>query len=118
VSDWHAEIGKQLAAMLDPEDLVIASTDLSHYLSEQEANAIDTRSIETVLSKDWNAFADSIENQTCSMCGASAVTAAMACALARESDAWQVLDYRTSGAASGDFSRVVGYAALSMERAA
>jgi len=28
------------------------------------------------------------------------------------------LDYRTSAAATGDYNRVVGYAAVSMERAA
>ncbi len=118
VREWHARVGKRLATMLNRDDLVVASTDLSHYLSEQDANAIDKRSIESVLSKDWHAFAEGIERKACSMCGASAVTAAMVCALNRQAEAWRMLDYRTSAAASGDFSRVVGYAALSMERAA
>ncbi len=115
---WHAEVGQRLAEMSDETDLVVASTDLSHYLSEERANAIDQASIAAVLSKDWVTFAKGIEDQTCSMCGASAVTAAMAFALARRADEWRLLDYRTSGAASGDYERVVGYAALSMERAA
>ena len=115
---WHAQAGERLAELVDPSDLVVASTDLSHYLDEARANAIDKRSIATVLEKDWQQFADGVENQTCSMCGASAVTAAMSFAQARGADFWHLLDYRTSGAASGDFRRVVGYAAISMERAA
>lgn len=118
VRGWHADIGRRLAEMVEADDLVIVSTDLSHYCSESEANALDKHSIEVVLSKDWSAFASGIEDRSCSMCGASAVTVAMAYASARKADAWRMLDYRTSGAASGDYSRVVGYAALSMERAA
>ena len=115
---WHAEAGERLAELVDPSDLVVASTDLSHYLDEKRANAIDKRSIDAVLGKDWREFAEGVENQTCSMCGAAAVTAAMAFAKARNAESWQLLDYRTSGAASGDFRRVVGYAAISMEQAA
>lgn len=118
VRRWHAEIGRRLGEMVDPGDLVVVSTDLSHYLPESEANAIDKHSIDVVLSKDWSAFAAGIVNESCSMCGASAVAAAMACAQSQNADTWRMLDYRTSAAASGDYSRVVGYAALSMERAA
>ena len=115
---WHARIGGVLARMLDDGDLVVTSTDLSHYLNESSANAIDHRSIDTVLTKDWRAYAQGIHEKSCSMCGAAAVTAAMTFARARHADDWKLLDYRTSAAASGDHSRVVGYAAISMERAA
>ncbi|GMU91863.1 MAG: MEMO1 family protein [Candidatus Hydrogenedentota bacterium] len=116
--EWHARVGEELARMTDEGDLVVVSTDLSHYLDEAHANEIDRRSIDTVLKKDWRAFAAGIRHHTCSMCGASAVIAAMTYAAARGASEWKVLDYRTSGATSGDFDRVVGYAALSMERAA
>lgn len=116
--EWHARAGEKLADLLDENDLVVASTDLSHYLSEPQANEIDHRSIETVLQKDWSAFARGVARKSCSMCGASAVVAAMACSLRRNAKDWRLLDYRTSGAASGDFDRVVGYAAISMEKAA
>jgi len=115
---WHAKMGAALATMLDDTDLVVASTDLSHYLGEADANTIDRRSIGAVLTKDWRAYAQGIRDQSCSMCGAAAVTAAMACAPALGAREWGLLDYRTSGASSGDYRRVVGYAAMSMERAA
>jgi AmmeMemoRadiSam system protein B len=115
---WHAKMGEVLARMLDESDLVVTSTDLSHYLDEPSANAIDHRSIDAVLMKDWHAYAQGIREKSCSMCGAAAVTAAMTLARARHAEDWKLLDYRTSAAASGDYNRVVGYAALSMERAA
>ena len=115
-TDWHARVGEYLADMLDPGDLTVVSTDLSHYLSEEEANVIDRRSLDAVLSKDWRAFNKGIAKKSYSMCGASAVAASMAFAEKADADTWRLLDYRTSGAASGDYSRVVGYAAMSMER--
>ena len=103
---WHAKMGEALARTLDAADLVVASTDLSHYLSEAGANAIDRRSIDAVLAKDWRAYAQGIRDQSCAMCGAAAVTAAMTCARALHANGWKLLDYRTSGAASGDYGRV------------
>ncbi|HRK34593.1 MAG TPA: AmmeMemoRadiSam system protein B [Candidatus Hydrogenedentes bacterium] len=117
-NDWHAATGELLATMLDPSDLVVCSTDLSDYLDESSANRIDRHSIESVLTKDWRSYTEGIRDGSCSMCGAAAVVAAMTCAKARNANEWQLLDYRTSAAASGERDRVVGYAAMSMERAA
>ena len=113
--DWHVEFGNRLAQLLDPGDLVIASTDLSHYLTEAEANAIDRESTGTVLGRDPVQLARGLAAGTCSMCGGSAVVAAMACAKARCATDWRLLDYRTSAHAGGDAGHVVGYAAISME---
>ena len=115
---WHVTVGQALAEMVDESDLVIASTDLSHYLSDKRAQQIDRRTIDTVLSQNCAALIDGLMQDTCSMCGGSAVVAAMAFASARGAQAWSTLDYRTSGATSGDYDRVVGYVSISMERAA
>ena len=113
--DWHKLIGQALADLVDDDDLVIASTDLSHYLSEEEANSIDKRTTDAVLAKDCKAVSNGINDGSLSMCGSAAVVVAMACALEKYVDKWSLLDYRTSGEASGDYSRVVGYAGISME---
>ncbi len=114
-SDWHAEFGRQLADLADPSDLVIASTDLSHYLAQEDAHQQDKRSLDIFLGKDPSGFAAALGRGACAMCGGSAVVAAMAFALARGAADWSVLDYRTSAEVSGDYAQVVGYAALSME---
>lgn len=117
-NEWHAEVGRILAEMLEPGDLVVISTDLSHYLSDAEAHEADTHALEVLLTQDIDRYLDESHRGTCAMCGAAAVVAGMACAAAQGADRWKVLDYRTSAHASGDTSRVVGYAAVSMERAA
>ena len=114
-SQWHGEFGQRLAGMVDKDDLLVISTDLSHFLNEQEANAIDRQSVEAVLEQDWQAFAEGVAAGQYSMCGATAVVAGMAYALALDARQWRWLDYRTSAQATGDRTRVVGYAALTME---
>ena len=114
---WHEEAGKRLAGLVDDGDLVVTSTDLSHYLADAAAHQIDKRSLDAVLNKDCPALCEGLLSGSYSMCGGAAVVAAMAFAKARGAEAWSLLDYQTSGATSGDFERVVGYAAISMERA-
>jgi len=115
---WHADVGRVLAEMADPDDLVVASTDLSHYAREEEANRLDRSTILHVLEMDPERLRASVDAGESAMCGASAVVAAMGFALAQGATEAVLLDYRTSAAASGDFTRVVGYAAVSMERPA
>jgi AmmeMemoRadiSam system protein B len=114
---WHEEAGKRLAGLVDEGDVVIVSTDLSHYLPDAVAHQVDKRTLDTVLNKDCAALCEALARGSCSMCGGAAVVAAMALAHARGAEAWSLLDYQTSAATSGDYDRVVGYAALSMERA-
>jgi MEMO1 family protein len=115
---WHEQFGATLAGMVEEDDLVLVSTDLSHYLPESEANDADQHAIQVLLAQDEDAFIEEYRRGACAMCGAAAVVAGMAYCHARGARAWSLLDYRTSAQASGDFRRVVGYASVSMERAA
>jgi MEMO1 family protein len=116
--EWHGQVGSMLAGRADKSDLVVTSTDLSHYMHEDEANRIDNYSLNALLSKDETRFAKGVRAGEVQMCGAAAVLAGMAYSKAQGADVWSLLDYRTSAATTGDYSRVVGYAAVSMERAA
>ena len=116
-SEWHARLGEVLADLVGEKDIVIASTDLSHDLRDEQAHKIDNETLNRVLTQDWEELVKGILRGQCSMCGASAVVTAMAFALAAGYGSWWLLDYRTSAKASGDFDRVVGYGAISMERA-
>jgi MEMO1 family protein len=113
---WHLEFGRQIAGLLDADDLIVASTDLSHFLSQDEANAIDRRTLDMIEQQDCEAVCRALESGAVSMCGGTGVVTAMACALARDLTEWRLLDYRTSAPVSGDYDRVVGYAALAMEK--
>lgn len=117
-SKWstsHAKFAATLAEVLGPGDLVVASTDLSHYLTDEEAQRQDSRSLDILLTQDIEEVIAASEDGRVSMCGVTGVAVAMAYALAKGATDWTVLDHRTSAVASGDYSRVVGYAAVSME---
>ena len=106
----HAAFGTALADLLDEEDVVVASTDLSHYLPLEAAVAMDRATLAAVASLDpARLWAAGMER---ALCGGAAVAAAMACAARRRAVCGAVLRHATSAEASGDTSRVVGYAAV------
>lgn len=86
-----------------PGDLIVVSSDLSHYHPYETAREIDGASHEAMLALDPDRMAG---RQACGARGMAAVLGA-----AREKG-WSVTmgDYRTSGDTAGDKSKVVGYA--------
>lgn len=94
--------------LLDDETLLLISTDLSHFLTDAQARAQDDTSRRCIVNLDLEGF-----RQKGDACGKIGVLAAMM--LARHKG-WTsfFLDYTNSSAASGDFSRVVGYGAYAM----
>ncbi len=113
----HRALVEFLVENLDPGDLILASTDLSHFLSEPEANAIDRRSLDTVLTGDPEALATGLRDGSCALCGGTAVVVALAAANLLGASSRSEWDYRTSARATGDPSRVVGYGGLTFEHA-
>ncbi|MBL7648287.1 MAG: AmmeMemoRadiSam system protein B [Candidatus Hydrogenedentes bacterium] len=113
----HHALAESLAEHLAPGDLILASTDLSHFLTETEAHQIDRHSLDTVLAGDPEALTTGLRDGSYALCGGTAVVVALAAAnllSARSRTEW---DYRTSAWATGDPSRVVGYGGLTLERA-
>jgi AmmeMemoRadiSam system protein B/AmmeMemoRadiSam system protein A len=96
--------------------LLVASSDMSHYPSHENASAVDAKMLEAVRSFDelavWrlgSRVPGSIPNLNCTMCGFPALTAVMRTAKLLGADAAAVMPYATSGDVSGDRTRVVGY---------
>lgn len=112
----HHTFAEFLAEHLDPGDLVLASTDLSHFLTEPEANQIDRHSLDTVLAGDPEALTTGLRDGSCSLCGGTAVVVALTAANLLDARTRSEWDYRTSAWATGDASRVVGYGGLTLER--
>jgi len=82
--------------------LVVISTDLSHFYTQKEANALDALCIEAIKTLTIKDF------QGCEACGLIGVQAMVFSAL-RLGLKPHFLDYRTSYERSRDDSRVVGY---------
>jgi AmmeMemoRadiSam system protein B/AmmeMemoRadiSam system protein A len=104
----------------DKNVLIIASSDLSHYPSYDDAKAADKKTIDGILSGDPNALEKNIStvmqqnlsNLVTCACSEDAVKAAMLIAKGMGTDEIKLLNSANSGDASGDKNRVVGYAAI------
>jgi AmmeMemoRadiSam system protein B len=104
------EIADLLEALHDLADLVIVSTDLSHYLDDASARRIDQRTAGAVLRLDPDGIGED------AACGRHPLRGMLAFA-ARRGLAPRLLRLGTSADASGDTSSVVGYGAFAFTEA-
>ncbi|QOG12055.1 AmmeMemoRadiSam system protein B [Arcobacter sp. FWKO B] len=87
----------------DSDNIVVISTDLSHFYDQKTANSLDSICLRAIEEKNL-----SLLDNGCEACGKIGVKAVLKCAIENN---WKtkILDYRTSFDASGDDNRVVGY---------
>ena len=107
------EIGKAIAAAVretEEEVLIVASTDMSHFHTDDEARRIDRKAIDRVLALDPKGLLDTVQREHISMCGVAPVTVTLVAALELGAGQAELIEYATSGDTFGDRSRVVGYA--------
>ena len=112
VGDADSEkIAEVLLEHLDDETLIVASSDLSHYLPYEQAKALDAFTVRTIAEVD----ADLVE--LCEACGKTPI--AVLLRIAREKG-WHphVLDCRNSGDTAGPKTQVVGYCSVAFTKEA
>jgi AmmeMemoRadiSam system protein B len=94
------------------EVLLVASTDMSHYVSQERARRKDFLAIERIRALDARGLYDVVQEEDISMCGFQPTTAVILAAKGLGAGRADLVRYMTSGETSGDFSQVVGYAGL------
>lgn len=92
--------------------LLVASTDMSHYESRQQASRKDRLAIERILAMDPQGLYATVLGQRISMCGIMPTTIALLTAMEQGASTTELVRYTDSGEASGDTTQVVGYAGL------
>ncbi len=102
-------VGRTLARAIAGKDVVVlASTDMSHYVSPMLAKKKDSMALEAIKRMDSKALYDVVRDENISMCGYGPVIATMtACAGGRAT----VLKYGNSGEVH-PMAQVVGYASV------
>jgi len=100
-------ISRALMPLLDEETLVIASSDLSHYLSYSQAVVRDKETIEWII----NLQSEKLVNSRNRACGKIPIAVVINLAQAYN---WQpvFVHYSNSGDAAGNRDRVVGYSVI------
>lgn len=94
------------------EVMLIASSDFTHYESNEDAHRKDSELIDSILSLDISAFYDTLERLNVTACGFGAIAAVMTSVKALGATRGQLLRYATSGDIRGDKTSVVGYASI------
>lgn len=94
--------------------LLVASSDMTHYEPADTAASQDRLAIDRILAVDPEGLFRVIMEKEISMCGFAPTVAVLVACRDLGSTAARLIDYSNSGAASGDYSRVVAYAGLAV----
>jgi AmmeMemoRadiSam system protein B len=111
------EVGKAVAkALAGKNAVVIASSDMTHYEPQKSAERKDRTALEAVKEMDEVKFYSIIETHRITACGYGPIAALITAAKLLGAKEAKVLCYKTSGDIIGDYSSVVGYAAVCFQK--
>ena len=102
-------------AHADGPTLIVASSDMSHYLQDDEARAVDALALAPLGAADPRGLFDVVRAHGITMCGYIPATVALIAARALGATRATVVGYATSAEAGGDRGRVVGYVAVRVD---
>jgi hypothetical protein len=107
-------VGKRIQKVISGRDdiLIIASSDMSHYIPPAKAKELDMKAIDCILAMDQRKLYDTIITKNITMCGFAPAIVMME---ALDGGKAKLLKYATSGDVR-PMDEVVGYAAISIER--
>jgi MEMO1 family protein len=109
--DEAIELGEAVAdAVRARPALLVASSDMSHYVSAEEAREKDHRALDRFLALDARGLHDTVRREDISMCGVVPATVVLAAARELGARSAELVSYANSGDVSGDRENVVGYA--------
>ncbi len=91
---------------------VVASSDFTHYEPSGEAREKDEELLRALFAMDGAAFYEAIRVTGATACGFAPIACALSWAKSAGAKLGELLHFSNSGDASGDYSRVVDYAAV------
>lgn len=104
--------GAVAAAVRQAPALLVASSDMSHYLPAAEAREADHRALEPLLALDAAGLYRRVHEEEISMCGIIPAVVMLLAARELGARSAELVRYAHSGEVSGDDDRVVGYAGV------
>lgn len=109
-----AAAGKEIAALVkdNPGVLIVASTDMSHYISVDRAREKDRMAIDKILALDPEGLCGIVAMERISMCGVAPTAIMLSAALELGAKKAEIIDYTNSGVVMGDYNRVVAYLSM------
>lgn len=92
--------------------LLVASSDMNHYESDEITRIKDHQAIDQILALDPRGLYDTVRAKAISMCGYAPTVVMLTAARALGATSAELVRYATSGDITGDRDEVVGYAGL------
>ncbi|MEW6607677.1 MAG: AmmeMemoRadiSam system protein B [bacterium] len=105
------EIGKTLKN-LSKKVVIIASSDMTHYESHQDAQRKDKIAIDSILKLDEEMLLENVYIFHITMCGYIPAVIMLVAAKELGAKEAELVKYTTSGETTGDYQQVVGYAGI------
>lgn len=115
--DRLREIGLAIAEVVSGYSkpvLLLASTDLNHYEDQETSHIKDKLALDAIVALDEQGLMQRVKEVEISMCGVAPTYIVIVAAKRLGATKAELLDYRTSGDVSGDYSSVVGYGAVAI----
>ena len=107
------DVGQATAKAVNGKNaVIIASSDMTHYEPQERAEKKDREVLQAVEAMDEARFSRTVESHRVTACGPGPIMALMTAAKALGAKEARLLCYKTSGDVIGDYSSVVGYAAV------
>lgn len=103
------ELAEKISKVVDDEALVVASSDMSHFYSSEEANKLDSIVEKRINDFDFENLLKDLDNHQCEACGGGPIAAMMKAAALNNIRKSLVINRSDSGDITGDKSEVVGY---------
>lgn len=119
VLDELKELGRCIATAVKggrADTLVVASSDMTHQESEVSANKKDKAAIDEVVRLDEDGLYERVRGMDISMCGVHPSVSMLVSAKERGATSACLTRYATSGAVTGDYRHVVGYAGVIVQQ--
>jgi len=113
--EYLEELGHAIAELIKSADrpvFIIASSDMTHYETQESANKKDALAIEQIKKLDPRGLYDTVQRYDISMCGFLPATTALIAAKELGATAGSLVKYATSGDITRDYHQVVGYAGM------
>ncbi len=116
---WNCleKLGLAIAKVIGEFDdaiLIVASSDMNHYESDEVTRFKDSKAIEQILAMNPEGLYEIVERERISMCGYGPTVAMLVAANRLGASRAELIKYSTSAEVSGNFERVVGYAGLTI----
>lgn len=113
------EIGKEIASVIIDNNLkdsvlIVASSDMTHYESQAQAQKKDNEAIQAILELDEDKLMERVGRLNISMCGYVPVIIMLSAAKSLGAKSAKLVKYQTSGDITGEKDSVVGYAGITI----